>query len=72
MWDRFKEYFFTTFGLLNVLLESIIVMLVIFGMFVITTLMTICLLPFASVASIYRLIEMWYYKVKGRHSINEL
>ena len=72
MWDRFKEYFFTTLGLINVLLESIIVLFVVFGMFVIAVLMTIFLLPFALVAGVYRLIEICYYKVKGRHSVNEL
>ena len=65
MWDRFKEYFFTTLGLINVLLESIIVLFVVFGMFVIAVLMTVFLLPFALVAGVYRLIEMCYIKLKG-------
>ena len=72
MLDRFKEYFFTTLGLVNVLLEAIIVMCVILGMFVIMVLMTIFLLPFALVAGVYRLLEICYYKIRGRHSINEL
>ena len=65
MWDRFKEYFFTTLGLINVQLESIIVLFVVFGMFVIAVLMTVFLLPFALVAGVYRLIEMCYIKLKG-------
>lgn len=65
MWDRFKEYFFTTLGLINVLLESIIVLFVVFGMFVIAVLMTLFLLPFALVAGVYKLIEMCYFKLKG-------
>jgi len=72
MLDKFREYFFTVLGLSYVLLESIIVLLVVFGMFVIAILMTICITPLAIIIGIYKLLETCYYKVKGRFLTDEL
>lgn len=72
MWDKLHEYFFTMLGLSYVLLETSIVLIVVFGMFIIAVLMTICITPLAVVVGIYKLLELGYYKLKGRFLIDEL
>lgn len=72
MWDKLKEYFFTMMGLFYILIETVIVLIIVSGMFIVAILMTICITPLAVVVGIYKLLELCYYKLKGRFSTDEL
>ena len=72
MWDKLHEYFFTVLGLFYILIETVIVLIIVSGMFIVAILMTICITPLAVVVGIYKLLELCYYKLKGRFSTDEL
>ena len=70
MLARLKEYFFTTLGLINIALETAIVLFVVIGMSIVAIIMTVLTFPLAIAAGIYKLIEICYYKIKGVKQIN--